>query len=215
MSAIYRAADTAPKEPGPLGFVWSEFVLVLLIFFILLYLIYKFVVPAFEKSYAARRAAIEGGIERAEKAQAEAAELLHQYQVQLAAARTEAAQIRDGARAEGQRIIEELRATAQAESARIVARGEEQLTSQRGAIVRELRGELGALAVELSERIVGQHLSEDAQVRATVDSFLSGLESATPVGQGASANASPTGGPAGGSGASTFDPAPSGSGTLQ
>lgn len=173
------AADPEPKEPGPLGFVWSEFVLVLLIFGILLYLIYKFVVPAFEKSYRERRDVIEGGIERAEKAQAEAAELLRQYRAQLAGARNEAAQIRDGARAEGQRIVEELRETARAESARIVARGEEQLASQRGAIVRELRGELGTLAVELSERIVGQHLADDANVRATVDNFLSSLESST------------------------------------
>lgn len=180
MSAVHL---TAVKEPGALDFVLPEFILVLIIFGALLFLIWKFVVPGFEKTFAARRAAIEGGIERAEQAQAEAAALLQQYQAQLAQARTEAAQIRDGARAEGQRIVEELRATGQAESARIVARGEEQLTSQRAAIVRELRGELGSLAVELSERIVGQHLAEDAQVSATVDQFLATLEQGeTPAG---------------------------------
>lgn len=201
MKSMLLAAETPAKEPGPLGFVWAEFVLVLLIFGILFYLIWKLVVPAFEKSFAERRAAIEGGIERAEKAQAEAAELLRQYKVQLAAARTEAAQIRDGARAEGQRIVEELRGTAQAESARIVARGEEQLASQRGTIVRELRGELGSLAVELSERIIGQRLADDAQVRATVDSFLADLEAAEPVGRSASAGASAGGTSAGGASA--------------
>lgn len=175
MTAIYVAED-APKVPSPLNFVLAEFILVLIIFAALFFLIWKFVVPAFERTFAARREAIEGGIERAEKAQAEAAELLRQYQTQLAQARTEAAQIRDGARAEGQRIVEELRATAQAESARIVARGEEQLASQRAGIVRQLRGELGTLAVELSERIVGQRLADDAQVSATVDQFLSTLE---------------------------------------
>src|SRR4051794_21153426 len=126
MSVILAASD----EPGPLGFVWSEFVLVLIIFIALWLLVRRFVVPAFERSFAQRREAIEGGIERAEAAQREAAELLRQYQHQLAEARTEAAQIRDGARAEGQRIVEEMRAAAQAESARIVARGEEQLTNQ-------------------------------------------------------------------------------------
>ena len=166
----------AASEPNPLGFVVSEFILVLIIFALLLLLIWKFVVPAFEKTYAARRAAIEGGVERAELAQQEAAAVLRQYQAQLAEARTEAAQIRDGARAEGQRIIDELRTQAQEESARIVARGEEQLSAQRGQIVRELRGEIGILAVELSEKIIGERLADEAAVRGTVDAFLADIE---------------------------------------
>lgn len=163
-------------EPNPLGFVLSEFILVLIIFGILLFLISKFVVPRFEKAFDARRDAIEGGIARAEQAQAEAARLLEQYNAQLAEARTEAAQIREGARAEAQRIVEELRTQAQQESARIVARGEEQLAAQRGQVVRELRGEIGTLAVELSEKIVGQRLSDDAAIRGTVDAFLADIE---------------------------------------
>jgi F-type H+-transporting ATPase subunit b len=172
MTPLYRAAD----EPNPLGFVLSEFILVLIIFVLLLLLIWKYIVPSFEKAYAARRAAIEGGIERAESAQREAAELLRQYQAQLGEARTEAAQIRDGARAEGQRIIDELRAQAQEESTRIVARGAEQLNAQRGQIVRELRGEIGTLAVELSEKIVNERLADDAAVRSTVDAFIADIE---------------------------------------
>jgi F-type H+-transporting ATPase subunit b len=170
------SAILAESEPGPLNFVWSEFVLVLIIFAILFWLVRKYVVPRFESTFAARRDAIEGGISRAEQAQAEAQRTLEQYQAQLAEARTEAAQIREGARAEAQRIVEELRAQAQEESARIVARGEEQLNNQRGQVVRELRGEIGSLAVELSERIVGQRLADDAQVRSTVDAFLADLE---------------------------------------
>ena len=81
-------------------------------------------------------------------------------------------------------MVEELRAQAREESARIIARGEEQLHSQRGQVVRELRGEVGFLAVELSEKIVGQRLADDAQVRATVDSFLADLEQRDTAGLG-------------------------------
>lgn len=162
--------------PAPLNFVPSEFILVLIVFGLLMFGVWKFVVPAFEKSFEARRDAIEGGITRAEEAQAEAARLLAQYNAQLAEARTEAAQIREGARAEAQRIIEDLRGQAQEESARIVSRGEEQLAAQRGQIVRDLRGEIGTLAVELSEKIVGQKLSDDAAIRSTVDAFLADIE---------------------------------------
>jgi F-type H+-transporting ATPase subunit b len=167
------AADT---PPNPLVPRWAEIALVVVVFGALVFLIAKLVTPRFEQAFAQRRDAIEGGIARAEAAQAEAQAALAQYQSQLAEARGEAAQIRENARAEAQRIVEELRANAQEESARIVARGEEQLASQRSSIVRELRGEIGSLAVELSERIVNQRLSDDAQVSATVDAFLADLE---------------------------------------
>jgi F-type H+-transporting ATPase subunit b len=173
MTLLHLAAE---KTPNPLVPHLAEIILVLIIFLLLLYLVTKFIVPRFEASFAARRDAIEGGIARAEAAQLEAQHALEQYQRQLAEARGEAAQIREGARAEAQRIVEDLRAQAQEESARIVARGAEQLQTQRSQVVRELRAEIGTLAVELSEKIVGDRLAEDAQVSMTVDAFLADLE---------------------------------------
>jgi len=154
----------------------GELIIGSIAFALLVFVLMRFVWPRMEQIYRERRDAIEGGIARAEAAQAEAQRTLEQYQAQLAEARNEAAQIREGARAEAQRIVEELRAQAQEESARIVARGDEQLRTQRSQVVRELRGEIGSLAVELSERIIGQRLADDAQVSTTVDSFLAELE---------------------------------------
>ena len=79
----------------------------------------KFVVPRFEATYAERTAAIQGGIEKAEKAQEAAEAALHEYSAQLADARTEAARIREDAKTQGTQIIAELREQAQAEAARI------------------------------------------------------------------------------------------------
>jgi F-type H+-transporting ATPase subunit b len=141
-----------------------------------------------EATFQARRDAIEGGIKRAEEAQAEAQRLLGEYRQQLSEARTEAAQIRENARAEGQRIIEEMRATSQEESARIVARGEEQLTVQRQQVVRELRVEIGTLATGLAERVVGETLTDDPARQRTVDRFLDELDDmsrSVPAGVGA------------------------------
>ncbi len=52
--------------------------------------------------------------------------------------------------------------------------------------MRELRGEIGTLAVELSEKIVGQRLSDDAQVRSTVDAFIAGLDASDTAASGTS-----------------------------
>jgi F-type H+-transporting ATPase subunit b len=164
----------APILPHP-----AELIIGLIAFGILYWIIATKVMPRFEQVYAERTAAIEGGMKKAEEAQAEAAAALEQYRAQLAEARTEAAQIRDAARAEGQQILEELRVQAQEESARILARGEEQLAANRQAVVNELRGQIGALAVELAGRVVGESLADDARRRGTVDRFLDQLDGMT------------------------------------
>jgi len=55
----------------------------------------------FEKAFAARTEAIQGGIEKAEKAQREAEAALQMYTKQLADARGEAQTIREEARTQG------------------------------------------------------------------------------------------------------------------
>src|SRR5690348_16562162 len=171
MSILAAAAHENPLIP-PLG----EIIIGLIAFGIVVLVLFKLVAPRFEQVFRARREAIEGGIERAEAMQAEARAALEQYRSQLAEARNEAAQIRDQARAEGQQILEELRAEAREESARIVARGEEQLATQRQQVVNELRGQIGALAVDLAGRVVGESLADDARRSGTVDRFLAELD---------------------------------------
>jgi F-type H+-transporting ATPase subunit b len=168
---IWAAEAHNPLIP-PVG----EIIIGLIAFAVVLFVMFKFVAPQFEKAFVARRDAIEGGIERAEAMQAEAKAALEQYRAQLAEARTEAAQIRDAARAEGQQIIEELRAQAQEESARIVARGEEQLTASRQQVLNELRSQIGTLAVDLASRVVGESLADEARRSGTVDRFLDNLD---------------------------------------
>jgi F-type H+-transporting ATPase subunit b len=174
--------DILAAKENPLIPPAGEIVIGLIAFGLLLFVMAKFVAPRFEQVFQARREAIEGGIERAEVMQAEAKDALEKYRAQLAEARSEAAQIRDQARAEGQQIIEELRAQAQEESARIVARGEEQLANARQQIVNELRGQIGALAVDLAGRVVGESLADDARRRGTVDRFLEELDGMAPAG---------------------------------
>ena len=169
----------AAEEHNPLIPPVGEIIVGTIAFAILYIVLAKFVFPQMEKTFVARREAIEGGIERAEAMQAEAKAALEQYRAQLAEARTEAAQIRDAARAEGQQIIDELRAQAQEESARIVARGEEQLASSRQQVVNELRVQVGTLAVDLAGRVVGESLADEARRSGTVDRFLDDLDGMT------------------------------------
>jgi F-type H+-transporting ATPase subunit b len=164
--------------PNPIIPIWQEIVIGGISFAVLAFVLMKFVFPRMEATFKARVDAIEGGIERAEKAQAEANETLNQYKAQLAEARTEAARIRDEARADAEGIRQDVLAKAREESDRIIAAGRETLAAERQAIVRELRVEMGTLAVDLAGKIVGESLADEARRKGTVERFLSELETA-------------------------------------
>jgi F-type H+-transporting ATPase subunit b len=166
------AADT----PNPVIPLWQELVVGLIAFGVLLYVLWKFVFPRMEETFRARVDAIEGGIKRAEERQAEAQALFEQYKSQLAEARTEAALIRDQARADANGIREEILTQAREESDRVIAAGREQLDAQRATILREVRAQLGDMAVELASRIVGESLADEARQRGTIDRYLNELE---------------------------------------
>jgi F-type H+-transporting ATPase subunit b len=145
--------------------------------FTLLFLVLrKFVVPMFEKAFTARSEAIQGGIERAEKAQVEAQRALTKYNEQLSKAQSEAQTLREEARVQGAAIIEDLRAKAQEEAARITATAQASIEAERQQAVTSLRNEVGALAVELASKIVGEALDDQARQSRIVDRFLEDLE---------------------------------------
>jgi F-type H+-transporting ATPase subunit b len=175
----YLAAEGGETH-NPIIPLWQELVLGIIAFGILCYVLMKFVFPRMEQTFRARVDAIEGGIKRAEEAQAEANQLLEQYRAQLAEARTEAARIRDEARADAEGIRQDVLAKAREESDRIIAAGNDQLNAQRESILRQLRTEVGTLAVDLAGRIVGESLADEARSRGTVDRFISELDSAGP-----------------------------------
>jgi F-type H+-transporting ATPase subunit b len=180
---LAEAAETATEtEHNPIIPIWQEIVLGIIAFVLLVWVLTKFVFPQMEKTFAARVDAIEGGIKRAEAAQAEANQLLEQYRAQLAEARTEAARIRDEARADAEGIRQDVLAKAREESDRIIAAGREQLAAQRESIVRDLRSEVGTLAVDLASKIVGESLADEARSRGTVERFIADLDSAGSTG---------------------------------
>ena len=164
------------EKVNPLVPHTAELVVGAIAFSLLFYVLRKFVVPMFEKAFEARTQAIQGGIERAEKAQAEAQRALTQYTEQLSKAQSEAQTLREEARVQGAAIIEDLRAKAQEEAARITAAAHASIEAERQQAVTSLRNEVGALAVELASKIVGEALEDQARQSRIVDRFLDDLE---------------------------------------
>jgi len=175
-------AEEAPHTPSPIVPIVEEIIIGSIAFAILCFVLIKFVFPRMEETFKKRVETIEGGIKRAEERQAEANALFEQYKLQLAEARTEAARIRQEAAADAEGIRQDLTARAREESERIIAAGREQLTAERQTIIRELRSDIGTLAVDLASRIVGESLADEARQRGTVDRFLADLDTVPAAG---------------------------------
>ena len=166
----------AEEKINPLIPHTAELIVGAVAFTLLFLTLRKFVVPMFEKAYTDRTNAIQGGMERAEKAQLEAQRALTQYNDQLSKAREEAQTLREEARVQGAAIIEDLRTKAQEEAARITATAHASIEAERQQAIASLRNEVGTLAVELASKIVGEALDDQACQSRVVDRFLEDLE---------------------------------------
>ncbi len=179
--------EALPLLPHP-----AELIVGLVAFGILYWLFATKVVPKMEAMYEERAAAIEGGMQQAEEAQAEARAALEKYNAQLAGARTEANEIRESAREQGASIVAEMRTQAQAEAARITESAKRQVEAERQQAVVQLRQEVGTLSTTLASKIVGESLEDEVRQKGIVDRFLADLEAGevtpekvTPAGQDA------------------------------
>jgi F-type H+-transporting ATPase subunit b len=172
----------------------GEIILGTIAFAILCFVLMKKALPQAEKIYQERREQIEGGLERAERTQQEAQATLAQYRAQLADARSEANRIREQANEDAKRIVAEMRADAERDRQERHERFEAQLASERAQAVAQLRQEVGGIALQLAERVIGHDLDSDDRQRQLVDDFIAGLEAAPDGSESSTATASSSAG---------------------
>jgi F-type H+-transporting ATPase subunit b len=170
MSHLLAASPAPPNPLFPPN--WTEVIVGALGFFIVFAVLSKMLLPRIMTTLNERTEKIEGPLQRAAEAQAEANRLREQYQAQLAVARHEAAQLREQAREEGAAIIAEMREQAQAEAKRITEASRAQIEADRQQAFSSLRTEIGTLSVQLASKIVGESLEDEVRQSRVVDRFL-------------------------------------------
>ncbi|WP_441251411.1 F0F1 ATP synthase subunit B [Kitasatospora sp. McL0602] len=174
---------------GPLTPDNYELVLGLICFFLIFGVLGKVLLPRIERLLAEREDVIVGGAARAEAAQAEAQRVYEEYRAELAAARQEAAQIRQTATEQGAAFLAEVRAEGQQQRDELVAAVKVQLAADRVIAEAELREDVVQLAVELASRIVGEPLGDLPRTRAVADEFFERADQAAGEVQGSGAHA--------------------------
>jgi F-type H+-transporting ATPase subunit b len=198
MSAIELLAEEQPAGhpyatlPHP-----AEIIVGLVAFALLMYVLYRYAWPSFTTSHDDTKKQIESGIAKAEAMEADAKAELARSRERLAGVDADTARIRDDARADAERIGQDMDQRAREEADRIVAQGRQTVEASRSRTVSELRAETGHQSVELARRIVESALSDDASRGQSVDRFLDELEAMG--GSGGSGGSGDSGGPGDGS----------------
>jgi F-type H+-transporting ATPase subunit b len=170
---LFQAAE---QLQNPLVPDLTELIVGAITFGIIFVVLWRVLIPRLNQTLEERTDKIEGGLQRAEEAQAEADETLAKYREQLAEARHEAARLREQAREQGAQIIAEMREQAQAEARRLVDSAHAQIEADRQQALQSLRTEVGGLAVDLASRVVGESLTDEARQRRVVERFLDELD---------------------------------------
>jgi F-type H+-transporting ATPase subunit b len=179
----------APKKgidlilPATAELIWGA-----ICFAVVASLLIKFAFPRIRETIEARERAIQGSHEEAEKARDEAKALLDDYKRQLAEARSESNRIIEEGRQSAEQVRKDLVARAEADAEGIVARARDQIQQERQRTVQELQSQIGAMSIELAEKVVGRSL-DGATQRDLVDAYINQVTS-----MGASNGGSPNGG---------------------
>ena len=146
-------------------------------FCVLFVILWKFAWPVILKSVDSRADLIDKGVEYAQnakeqldKAQATADELLRNAQ------RRQADVLREADKMKSQ-IIEEARTAAQAEAQKVMDAAKASIAQQQKEAEEALRGSVGAIALDIAQKVVQQQMADDKAQQQLVDKLLSEIES--------------------------------------
>lgn len=136
----------------------------MVVFFILWWVVAKFIWPPLVKALDERAKKIADGLAAAEKGKAELELANKRVDVALAEARAEGAQRVADAEKRAQMVADEIKQNAQAEAARIIAQAKADADQQVTKAREQLRDQVAVLAVKGAEQILKREVN--AQVHA-------------------------------------------------
>ena len=145
----------------------GTFFVVLLIFLIVLGVIGTFVVPPIMKVLRDRDDMVAKTIQNNREADKQFAGAEADYEAAMARARREASTVREEARADGRKVLEDMKGRASEESALALQKAGQELKQQADGITAGLQTSMETLAATLAERVVGVDVGRPAAARTS------------------------------------------------
>jgi len=134
-------------------------------FLVLLIVLYRFLYKPLVSTLEGRSAAIRQQLAEAQAAREEAQRQLAEFESRLQAAQADAQALRERALREAAETRERLTAEARQEAARLLVAAQAQIAQEVRRAKTELRAEVGALAVEIAERLIRKSLRDEDHQR--------------------------------------------------
>ena len=167
-NSIVLAAGQAAAEGGKTSNFLvpnGTFFFVLGIFLIVLAVIGTFVVPPILKVLRERDAMVHKTQEDSKKAADQFAAAQADYEEAMKKARVQASSYRDNARAEGRKVVDDARTSAEQQVLSSLQTAAEQLKRERDAVELDLRANAGTMSATLASRILGVDVTTSAAAR--------------------------------------------------
>ncbi|HTX98156.1 MAG TPA: F0F1 ATP synthase subunit B/delta [Mycobacterium sp.] len=150
-------------------------------FALIVFLVWRFVVPPVRRLMTARQETVRRQLEDSAAAADRLSESTTAHSQAVEDAKSEAERIVEEAQGDAARLGEQLRAQAGVEAERIEAQGNRQVELLRTQLSRQLRLELGHEAVRQAGELVRNYVADPEQQSATVDWFLDDLDAMAPA----------------------------------
>lgn len=176
--ALIIAAEEGDEAASGLSLVLpepAELVAGIIAFALVFFFVWKWALPTINKTLEARQQAVAGELAGAEKAKGDAEGLLADYKAQLAEAKAEGNRIIEEARSTAEQMRSEAVSKAESDASQILEKARQEAENERDRALIEARKQVGAISVDLAGRIVGESLDADAH-KGLVDRYLADLE---------------------------------------
>ncbi len=144
--------------PDPGLLLWT-----LLAFLIVFFILKKMAWPAILKGLQDREKGIQDAMSTAEKVMAEMAALKNENEALMIKAREERGVMIMEAREQTVKMISDAKEKAKTEYDRIVAEAQQAISQQKNAAMIDVKNQVGALVIEISEKILRRELSNKTE----------------------------------------------------
>ena len=163
MSRLIRLATASEEGGGGGNFLVPNmtFVFELVVFGVIMWVLWKFVIPVVTRAAAEREEKLRMQREEAAQAKSSAESTESELKALMAEARADASRTREDAREQGAQIIAQHREQAKVEADRVAEAAHAQIEAERSQALAQLKEEVDAISTQLAGRIIGEPV-EDA-----------------------------------------------------
>ncbi len=146
-----------------------------IVFCSLLFLLAKYAWKPILGAVNAREQKIAESLELAEKTKIEMQALQAENEALLKEARAERDKMLNEAKKQADKFIDESKNKAKEEAQKIITSAKESIQNEKAAAMSELKTHVGALSLEIAEKIIQNELSTNGKQKALIDKFVDNI----------------------------------------